>query len=194
MQGQFLKFRWDFRKNTVNVIPIQLNDDIVQVSNSFKYLGLTIDDKLNFKDHIDNQIKKVQKRLYCIRSMRKLNVNADIITMFYNSTVTPVLMYASLAFYSLISNQLRSEMDRPRRICQKVLKRNEKSILCTSNNDTYRSQINSSVPKILKDPTHPLNYYFQLLPSGRRYRVPKIRTTRFKNSFVVQAILDMNSQ
>ncbi len=45
---------------------------------------------------------------------------------------------------------------------------------------------------ILKDPTHPQHGLFTLLPSGRRYRSVKCRTTRLKNSFFPTAIRLLN--
>uniref|UniRef100_A0A671LVB9 RNA helicase n=1 Tax=Sinocyclocheilus anshuiensis TaxID=1608454 RepID=A0A671LVB9_9TELE len=47
--------------------------------------------------------------------------------------------------------------------------------------------------KILKDPSHPGHSLFELLPSGRRYRVLKTRTNRLRNSFYAKAISFLNT-
>lgn len=41
---------------------------------------------------------------------------------------------------------------------------------------------------ILKDPSHPGNYLFELLPSGRQFRSIKSRTNRLKDSFYPRAM------
>ncbi|KAK0146828.1 hypothetical protein N1851_013847 [Merluccius polli] len=46
---------------------------------------------------------------------------------------------------------------------------------------------------ILKDPFHPANYLFELLPSGKRYRSIRPHTTRFMNRFYPKAITILNS-
>ena len=40
----------------------------------------------------------------------------------------------------------------------------------------------------VQDTSHPANHLFQPLPSGRRYRALRARTSRFQNSFYNQAI------
>ena len=46
--------------------------------------------------------------------------------------------------------------------------------------------------KIAGDVSHPLNSAFELLPSGRRFRVPKASRNIFKKSFIPCAILALN--
>ncbi len=47
--------------------------------------------------------------------------------------------------------------------------------------------------KILKDPSHPGHSLFELLPSGRGYRVLKTRTNRLRNSFYAKAVSVLNT-
>ena len=48
--------------------------------------------------------------------------------------------------------------------------------------------------KIVRDATHPANHLFELLKSGKRYRSVKAKTTRFRNSFYLEAIRYMNGE
>lgn len=45
---------------------------------------------------------------------------------------------------------------------------------------------------IIRDETHPLNGEYVLLPSGRRCKVPKRQTNRYKNAFVPRSIELLN--
>jgi len=47
--------------------------------------------------------------------------------------------------------------------------------------------------KIRDDPTHILNKELELLPSGKRFRMPKCRLNRYKNSCMPAAIKMLNS-
>ncbi|ELU10602.1 hypothetical protein CAPTEDRAFT_123110 [Capitella teleta] len=47
--------------------------------------------------------------------------------------------------------------------------------------------------KIMQDQRHPLNRHYKLLPSGRRLSIPRIRTARFKRTFIPSSIILINS-
>ncbi|XP_025760203.1 ribonuclease inhibitor-like [Oreochromis niloticus] len=53
---------------------------------------------------------------------------------------------------------------------------------------TYARRCRTRAAQILKDPSHPGNKLFQLLRSGRRFRIIRARTERLKRSFYPQAI------
>ena len=46
--------------------------------------------------------------------------------------------------------------------------------------------------KIISDPSHIMHGEYELLPLGRRFRVPHCRLNRFKNSFVPVSIKLVN--
>jgi hypothetical protein len=178
---------FDFRRSKTRKTPVTIKNSPVEIAASYKYLGLVIDDKLSFKEHTERQLKKVNKRLYCIWSMVKLHVSPEIITLFFKATVPTVLMFACAAFYGLIPGYMKVDLDRPRRRCKRHLIDNE------NNDDIFNHRIYRLANNIIKDSGHPLNCEFKLLPSGRRYGLPKIRTNRFKNSFVPLAIKMINN-
>ena len=63
------------------------------------------------------------------------------------------------------------------------------------NDEVYESKMKFLTSKILKFDDHPLSSYIVysvLMPSGRRYRFPGVRTNRFKFSFVPCAIPLLN--
>ncbi len=59
--------------------------------------------------------------------------------------------------------------------------------------ELYLSRVSKRAGKITLDPSHPAHSFFELLPSGRRYRALSTRTTRHRNSFFPQAIHLMNT-
>ncbi len=57
----------------------------------------------------------------------------------------------------------------------------------------YEKSVLREAYKILNDTTHILNPEFEMLPSGRRFRMPRCRLNRFKNSFIPSATKALNS-
>ncbi len=53
--------------------------------------------------------------------------------------------------------------------------------------ELYLSRVSKRAGKITLDPSHPAHSLFELLPSGRRYRVPSTRTIILRNSFFPQS-------
>jgi hypothetical protein len=143
--------------------------------------GLFIDSGLSFNDHVKAVRKKVNKRLYFVRTMVKLNVEPNIVALFFNSTITPVLNYAFLAFHSLIPQYCKNELDKPRKICKRLTRN---SYALTENSDDYKQRARKQAIKILNDKSHPLHSEYTLLPSGKRYRVVKARTERHRLSYL----------
>ena len=128
--------------------------------------------------------------MYFLTSLNSLNVNTNIITLFYNSTISLVLNYCIIAFYHVLSSQLKNFLNRPWKRACKITKDNrvkiiEHSILCTAN-------VAAMTAKIMNDESH-LSQEFVFLKSGRHLNVPYIRTNRYGNSFVPKAIKIFNA-
>ena len=60
--------------------------------------------------------------------------------------------------------------------------------------ETYKKRIIKRVTNIMKDENHPLNNFFEELPSGRRLRSARALTSRFLNTFVPSAIRCVNKK
>ncbi len=58
--------------------PIVVNGKNLDVVESIKLLGLTINHKLTWNDHIDDVVKKVNKRLYFLSQLKRAKVNRKI--------------------------------------------------------------------------------------------------------------------
>ena len=56
---------FNFGKGTV-IDPIRINDADVEIVNKYKYLGVTIDRKLNWDEHCKTLLSKGNSRLYFV--------------------------------------------------------------------------------------------------------------------------------
>ena len=84
----------DFRKKDTDIMPLKINDQIIDQVCTYKHLGLTIDEKLHWSDHINNIKSKAKKRLYnFVRKLGQFKVDRTLITLFYKSVIVSVLSF-----------------------------------------------------------------------------------------------------
>ena len=57
----------DFRRQKSTPTPLVINNETVEIVYTYKYLGFTVDDKLNWHEHCNELIKKINKRMYFLR-------------------------------------------------------------------------------------------------------------------------------
>ena len=179
---------WDFRKAASPSKPVTVSDVEVERVSSYKYLGLILDNQWSFKIHAAAQIKKANKRVYCIRVMKQFRVNVNIMQNFFNSCVPPVLMYAGTGFYGSLTKILKYELDKPRRTCERLLGQCQ----LTTNDALYKTGTLRLAKAIVKDELHPLHQEYRMMPSGRRYQVCRVRTNRFRDTFIPNSIRLLN--
>ena len=86
---------------------IQINNTIIEQITSIKYLGIVLDNKLSFNEHIDHICKKVSKKLGVLRRTRK-NISKNSAIKVFNVTVKPHFEYcASLLYLCNITQKTR---------------------------------------------------------------------------------------
>ena len=81
----------------------------------------------------------------------------------------------------------RNVLHRVVNVCSKVV--GEKQL---SMNELYERRVRKKASEIANDNCHVLAQHFELLPSGKRFRIVKARTCRFKNSFIPVSVVLLN--
>ena len=74
----------------------KINNQELQIVNSFKDLGIIFDNKLTFRDHVFHMISKAKKSLWLLKYHSKKFKNVDAIILLYNSLVKSKLMFGSI--------------------------------------------------------------------------------------------------
>ena len=77
--------------------PLVFNNNIVSQANSQKHLGITLDFKLTFEEHLLNVFKKVNKTIGLLRKLQNLLPRATLITL-YKTFVRPRLDYGDILY------------------------------------------------------------------------------------------------
>ena len=60
----------DFRKNQRCPKPVYIKGEAVERVETYKYLDMVLDSKLNWKENINSVLEKVNPRMYCLRKLR----------------------------------------------------------------------------------------------------------------------------
>lgn len=104
------------RKNE-NSVEIRMDNSVLDSVKNIKYLGIVIDNKLNFKDNTDFICKKVAKKIgFLSRIQNKLNFSHKV--LIYKSIIAPHFDFcATILFLSK-----KSEMDRMQKLQNRAMR------------------------------------------------------------------------
>lgn len=107
---------------------------------------------------------------------------------FYRAAVESILTYAITVWFGNMSAEDRRQLDRVVRTASKIIGCNLPPLAVI-----YKARLQKKGLKILKDSSHPANNLFNLLPSQKRLRSVKTRTSRFQNSTYPEAVRLLNT-
>ena len=88
----------DFRQKDTEIMPLKINDLIIEQVSTYKYLGVTIDEELHWGDHKKKKKKKklsVKQTNDSILSGKWVGFKVDrtLISLFYKSVIESVLSF-----------------------------------------------------------------------------------------------------
>ena len=170
----------DFRKASDSLEPISIDNDEIEIVTKYKYLGTVLDSKLSWNDNVDYLYKKGQQRLFFLRRLNKFGIDCSLMALFYKTFIQSILTFNLLCWFGNLSVQNKNKLYKIVNIARKIIG----SDSVTPISFIYEQQIVRKVNQIVSDSSHTLHYEFEFLPSGRRFRMPKTRTNRFRHSFV----------
>ena len=178
---------FNFSRLRTEPMNITIKNETVERVNDYKYLGIVIDDRLSGSENTKFVMSKCMQRIYHLRILRNLNVERVILSMFYKSVVESVLCFSITVWYGALSRKDRKKLD-------KIIKcAGRTGAEVTSMEKLYHKKMRNMVDKMRASENHPLHECFKFLSHGKRLRMPRIRTTRFKNSFICKGIKLFNS-
>ena len=111
-------------------------------------------------------------------------------TTFYDAVLGSIIRYGMAAWFGTLSVQLKSRISKMEKIAMKVIGRRDSPSLQAIFEKTVLGLAN----RVLSDSSHILFSEYELLPSGRRYRVCSCKSNRFKLSFLPTSVVLLNSR
>ncbi|KAI4875439.1 hypothetical protein NFI96_005874 [Prochilodus magdalenae] len=168
----------DFRRNADSHPPLHIKGTAVERVNGFKFLGVHISEDLTWTTSCSKLVKKAHQRLFFLRTLRRNQLSSDILVNFYRCTIESILTNCITAWYGCCSATDRKALQRVVKAAQRITGTPLPAI-----EDIYRKRCLKRAGKIIKESSHPAHTLFTLLPSGRRYRSLRTRTTSFTEIF-----------
>ena len=98
----------DFRKDRNDYETLSIKDEDVNVVRRYKYLGVYIDDQLNFSENAQYLFSK-RHTAYPLLEVIKQHVDKQIMSLFYRSIVESAMAYCIISWFgsSLKTNQCK---------------------------------------------------------------------------------------
>ena len=84
--------------NEPNPVDFNIDDTIVQSSSSVKLLGVFLDCKLNFKDHVDHIITRASRQLNCLIRLSR-TLSSDVKLLLYKSFILCNFNYCPVVWH-----------------------------------------------------------------------------------------------
>ncbi|KAI5608469.1 gastrula zinc finger protein XlCGF28.1-like [Silurus asotus] len=165
----------DFRKsNSRRHLPVNINETEVERVSSFKFLGVHISEDLTWQQNKSALVKKAHQRLYFLRSLKKSHLSLGILTSFYRCITESILTNSITVWYGGSTVCERKALQRVVKTAQRITGTQLPAI-----EHLHHSRCLRRAHSIIKDSSHPSHKQFNLLPSRRRYRNLRTRTSRF---------------
>ena len=115
-------------------------------------------------------------------------MNKEILTNFYRAVIESILTFSIIIWFKSLSQCEKRKLNKVITHASRIIGTSLPSL-----ESLYHQRLKTRTHKILKDQSHPAYDIFELLPSGRRYRALKIKTTRFGDSLFPNAIKFLNT-
>jgi hypothetical protein len=85
------------QRSRLNSIELTINKELIDQVDKFKYLGIIINESLDWSDHIDNVQSKVAKRLGLLKRVKHL-LPRQPRELVYKTVIQPVLEYEDIVW------------------------------------------------------------------------------------------------
>ena len=183
-----------YGKKPLTVGNVMMDGTKIETVTCIKVLGVVINNKLTWHDHVQYITTRASSRLYFLRMLKRVGISLTDIFHVYTSIIRPILEYACEVWHPGLSKELSQSLEHVQKRALKIMlpDASYSKALEHFSCETLHQRREYLCKKLFKNmcnPSHRLNY---LLPPIRNnvkglrncteYALPKTRTLRFKNS------------
>ena len=164
----------------------------IAISPTIRVLGVTLNDQLNWDDHINDISRKASKRLHLLRTMKKITSQEEL-HQIYNASVRSLLDYCSPVLVHL-NQRLTRKLDRiDRRAHYIIYEQGERNCNCTTLTERRRLMARTLYMKAADHSNHILHSKIpKRLSRSFKFVNPFCRTEKRKTSFIPYTTLLIN--
>ena len=111
-----------FSKNKPQAGDLRIGAEPLSYVTEAKVLGIYLQDNLKWDTQVNNMLKKANKRLFMLRSLKRFGFDSEELSVVYSGYVRPILEYASVVWHSSISIKQAKELESiQKRACRTIL-------------------------------------------------------------------------
>ena len=191
------ELRISFAKPAAVFAPIVINGEAIEVVSTVKLLGLNISSDLGWNCHVAEISKKVASRLYFLRQLKRANIPAKDLLIFYLACIRPVMEYACPVFHNALPAYLSAELEQLQKRAMRIIFPfvPYRDALHQANLETLSGRRQSITTKLFNSITcnsdhklhgllPPRNSCEFSLRRKRNFNVPPAKTKRLMNTFI----------
>ena len=174
---------FDFRKKEVTHREIVIGDECVERVSDYKYLGVTVNERLDWSVHAEKVLSKVNQRMYFVRKLNSFGIDSVLVSLFYRAAVQSLFSFCVIAWGG---NLVRKESERFDRVARRVSRMT--AICQESFVEVFEKFAIRKIESILKDSNHPLFSSLSFSCRTNRIIIMKTNRERYRNSFLPYAV------
>ena len=110
------KNRMDIETDTIHYTD---NSEVSKATSCERVLGIWIDNKLNFSEHVARLVKKITPRLYWLKSLKSAGVDEETLILLYTTHLRSAISYAAAAWYPHTNTTARHKLERLQKLALK---------------------------------------------------------------------------
>ena len=174
----------DFRRRKSTPIPVSINGEEVEMVDTYKFLGVHLNNKLDWSDNTEALYRKGQSRLFFLRRLRSFKVCTRLLQMFYQSVVASATFFAVVCWGGGIGSGGASKMNKLVRKASSVVGMKLDCVEAVT-----ERRMRGKLQAIMDNPSHPLYAELRQLRSTFSHRLSQPRASkRLGGSFIPSAI------
>ncbi|XP_051920817.1 uncharacterized protein LOC127600345 [Hippocampus zosterae] len=163
----------DFWKHSSPQLPLTPSNCTVSTVETFEFLGITVSQDMKWEVNTISILKRPQQRMYLLRLLRKHGLPQEVLRQFYTAVIKSILCSSITVWFGAATKKDKIPLQRTVRTAEKII-----GTALPTLEDLHTARMKTRGRKILLDPPHPAHHLFQLLPSDRRYRSMRTKSSR----------------
>ena len=201
MQKKCQAMEINFSRTSPHHADLKIGSDKLEYVDQAKILGLGFQNDLKWQIQVDVMLKKANKRLFMLRSLKRFGFDQEELTVVYKSYVRPVIEYADVVWHSGLTYKQAGDLERiQRRACRTILGHQfstytEAIKQCNLDrlSEFARELVDNPITSHLLPPTR-ISTHGRNLRNANNFSQPKIKTNRFKQSPIPYFVSLLNKQ
>ena len=173
----------DFRLKPFVHQDVIIDGQVVEQVENYKYLGIHVNNKLDWSIHASKVISKINQRMFFVRKLNHFHVDKTLISLFYQAVVQSLISFCICVWGGNANHKDISK------ICSIAKQASKMTGIVQLSFDAVLSIFTEKkIIRICNDKTHPLHSQITFSTRSGRLILIRTRTERYKRSFLPREV------